>query len=209
MFYDTWDVALGSRYLTDNMQQNNVAHVACHKTISCSPSIVQHHKIKTNINLIFIQPVVVNCSIIPSIRCDGEIRCKHMVLMFLLACTPIRSHPPLILPRIPKYQRLAPQSMALWDSCMLTKNRRPQPSSSYIRSMRKDFRCTEQIHSQIVRLDRDDVMNLSMCTRASPASTDELLYSIVRMPKMYVASSCPLSAACNMCWSPSALEPNL
>jgi hypothetical protein len=114
MFYDTWDVAPGSRYLTGNVQQNNVAHVTYHKTISYSPSIVQHHKIKTNINLIFFQPVVVNFSIIPSIRCDGEIRCKHLVLMFPPTCPTARSHPSLILPRVSKDQRLAPRSMALW-----------------------------------------------------------------------------------------------
>jgi hypothetical protein len=87
-------------------------------------------------------------------------------------------------------------------SCMSAKNRRPQPSSSYLRSMMTVFQCTERIHSRIIRSDRDDVMNLSMCNRASLIFTDELLYSIVRMPKRYAAFPCPLSATCSMCWSP-------
>jgi hypothetical protein len=94
-------------------------------------------------------------------------------------------------------------------SCTSTKNRRPQPSSSYLRSIRTAFQCTKRIHSWIIRSARDGVMNFSTCTRASSTSNGELLYSIVRMPKMYAASSCPLSAAYSMCWSPSDLEPNL
>jgi hypothetical protein len=93
-------------------------------------------------------------------------------------------------------------------SCVSAKNRCPQLSSSYLLSMMTVFQCTEQIHSRIVRSDRDDMLNLSTCNRASSTSTSELLYSIMRIPKMYTASSCLLSATCSMCWSPSALEPN-
>jgi hypothetical protein len=151
--------------------------------------------------------VVVACPIIPSIP-TGELHCKHLVLMSPLACLTARSHPHLNLPHIPKDQRLAPRSMALWEVTS-AKNRRLQPSSSYLRSMRTTFQCIEQIHFWIIRSARDDMMNLLTCTRASSTSTNEFLYSIVRMPKMYAASSCLLSATCNMCWSPSALEPNL
>jgi hypothetical protein len=90
-----------------NIKQSNVAHIACHKTISYSTSIVQHHHIKTNIiNLI---------SPKSWLRCVGEYRCKHLVLMSPPACLAARSHPPLMLPHVPKDQRLAPRSMALWE----------------------------------------------------------------------------------------------
>jgi hypothetical protein len=92
-------------------------------------------------------------------------------------------------------------------SCM-AKNRRPQPSTSYLLSVMTVFQCTERIHSWIVRSNRGSVLHLSTCNRVSSTSTGELLYSIVRILKMYVASSCPLSATCSMCWRPSALEPS-
>jgi hypothetical protein len=88
------------------------------------------------------------------------------------------------------------------------KNRRPQPSSSYLLSMTTVFQCIERIHSRIIRSDRGGMLNLSTCNRASSTSTGELLYSIVRIPKMYAALSCSLSTAYSMCWSPSALEPS-
>jgi hypothetical protein len=150
--------------------------------------------------------VVVVCLIIPSIP-THEHRCKHMVLMSPPACPTAWSHPPLIPPCVSKDQRLAPRSMTLWEA-LPAKNRCPQPSSSYIRSFRTTFQCTERIHSQIVLSARDDVMNFSMCTRTSSTSTGELLYSIVMMLKLYSTSLCPLFAAYSMCWSPSALEPN-
>jgi hypothetical protein len=83
-------------------------------------------------------------------------------------------------------------------SCMSTKNQRLQPSSSYLRSVTTVFQRTERIHSRIVRSDMDNVMNLSTYNRASSTFIGELLYSIVRMPKMYAALSCLLSAACSI-----------
>jgi hypothetical protein len=129
------------------------------------------------------------------------------VLMCTPACLATRSHPPLMLPHIPKDQRLAPRSMALWE-VLHSKEPTPQPNSSYFLSMMIVFQRTERFHSWIVQLDRGGVLNLSMCNKASLTSTGELLYSIVRIPKMYVASLCLLSAACSMCWSPSTLEPS-
>jgi hypothetical protein len=93
-------------------------------------------------------------------------------------------------------------------SCTLAKNQCPQRSSSYLRSVMTVFQRTKRIHSWIIWTYKDGVLNLSTCNRASSTSTGELLYSIVMMPKMYAGSSCLLSAACSMCWSPSALEPN-
>jgi hypothetical protein len=84
------------------------------------------------------------------------------------------------------------------------KNRHPQPSPSYLLSVMTVFQRTERI----IRSDRGGVLNLSTCNRASSTSNGELLYSIVRIPKMYAALSCLLSAAYSMCWSPSALEPS-
>jgi hypothetical protein len=81
-------------------------------------------------------------------------------------------------------------------------------SAKNLRSMRTASQHTEQIHFWIVRSARDDMMNLSKCTGASSTSTDELLYTIMRMPNMYTASSWPLYAAWSMFWSLSALEPN-
>jgi hypothetical protein len=92
-------------------------------------------------------------------------------------------------------------------SCM-SKNRCPQPSSLYLLSVMTVFQCTKRIHSRIVQPDRGGMLNLSMCNRASMTSTRELLYSIVRILKMYAASSCPFSTAYSMSWSPSALEPS-
>jgi hypothetical protein len=88
------------------------------------------------------------------------------------------------------------------------KSRHPQPSSSYLLNVMTVFQCTGQIHSRIVWSDRGGVLILSMCNRASSTSTGNLLYSIVRIPKMYAASSCSLSTTGSMCWSPSALEPS-
>jgi hypothetical protein len=88
-----------------------------------------------------------------------------------------------------------------------TKNRWPQPSTSYLLSVMTTFQRTEWIHFRIVRSDRGDVLNLMMCNMASSTSTDKLLYSIMRIPKMYATSSCPLPAVCSMCWSPFALNP--
>jgi hypothetical protein len=130
--------------------------------------------------------------------CVGECHCKHLVLMSLLACPTARSHPSLTLPRVPQDQRLAPRSMALWE---VLHGKEPMPPTSYLLSMMTVFQRTESIHSQIIRLDRGGVLNLSTCNRASYTSTGELLYSIMRSPKMYGASSCSL------CRSPSALEP--
>jgi hypothetical protein len=96
----------------------------------------------------------------------------------------------------------------LWDVLHIGKEPTPQPSSSYLKSVRIAFQRTERIHSWVILAARDDVVNLSTRTRASSTSTIEFLYSIVRMQKMYAASSCPLSAAYSICWSPSALEPN-
>jgi hypothetical protein len=123
------------------------------------------------------------------------------------ACPAARSHPPLMLPRVPNDQRLAPRSMALWE-VLHGKELTPQPSSSYLLSMMTIFQHTEWIHSRIIRSDRGGVLNLSTCNRASLTSTSKLLYSTVRIPKMYVASSCPLFVVCSMCSSPSALEPS-
>jgi hypothetical protein len=90
-----------------NIKQGNVAPIACHKTISYNTSIVQHHYIKTNIiNLISSKLWLWRV---------GECRCKHLVLMSPPACLAARSHPPLMLPRVPKDQRLAPRSMVLWE----------------------------------------------------------------------------------------------
>jgi hypothetical protein len=90
-----------------NIKQMNVAPIACHKTISYNTSIVQHHHIKTNIiNLISSKPWLWRVR---------ECRYKHLVLMSQPACSATRIHPPLMLPRVPKDQRLAPQSMALWE----------------------------------------------------------------------------------------------
>jgi hypothetical protein len=90
-----------------NIKQSNVAPIACHKTILYNTSIVQYHHNKTNIiNLI---------SSKLWLWCVGECRCKHLVFMSPPACPAARSHPPLMLPRVPKDQRLAPRSMALWD----------------------------------------------------------------------------------------------
>jgi hypothetical protein len=90
-----------------NIKQSNVAPIACHKTISYNTSIVQHHHIKTNIiNLISSKPWLLRVV---------ECRCKHLVLMSPPACPAARSHPSLILPHVPKDQRLAPWSMALWE----------------------------------------------------------------------------------------------
>jgi hypothetical protein len=84
-----------------------MAPIPCHKTISYNTSIVQHHNIKTNIiNLISSKPWLWRV---------GECHCKHLVLMSPPACLATRSHPPLMLPHVPKDQRLAPQSMALWE----------------------------------------------------------------------------------------------
>jgi hypothetical protein len=76
------------------------------------------------------------------------------------------------------------------------KNRRPEPSSSYLLSVMTVFQRTERIHSQIIRSDRGGMLNLSMCNGASSTSTGDLLYSIMRIPKMYAASSCSLPTVC-------------
>jgi hypothetical protein len=90
-----------------NIKQRNVSPIACHKTISYNTSIVQHHHIKTNIiNLISSKPWLWHV---------GECRCKDLVIMSPPACAAARSHPPLMLPHVPKDQRLALWSMALWE----------------------------------------------------------------------------------------------
>jgi hypothetical protein len=182
-----------------NIKQSNVSPIACHKTISYNTFIVQHHHIKTNIiNLISSKPWLWHV---------GECRCKDLVIMSPPACAAARSHPPLMLPHVPKDQRLALWSMALWED-LHGKEPMPQPSFSHLLSMMTIFQRTKLIHSRIIRSDRGGVLNLSMCNRASSTSTGELLYSIMRIPKMFVASSCLLFAACSMCWSPSAPEPS-
>jgi hypothetical protein len=80
-------------------------------------------------------------------------------------------------------------------SCTLAKDQCPQPSFSYLLSVMTVFQRTERIHSRIIQSDRDSMLNLSTCNMASSTSIGELLYSIVRIPKMYAASSCPLSTA--------------
>jgi hypothetical protein len=139
--------------------------------------------------------------------CVGECCCKHLMLMSPPACPATRSHPPLMLPHIPKDQRLAPRSMALWE-VLHGKELMPPTKILILLSVMTVFQCTEWIHSQIIQSDRGGVLNLTMCNRASSTSTGELLYSIMRIPKMYATSSCSLFVACSMCWSPSTLEPS-
>jgi hypothetical protein len=138
----------------------------------------------------------------------GECRYKHLVLMSPPACSAARSRPPLMFPHVPKDQCLAPRSMALWEVLHVGKEPMPPTKLLILLIMMIVFQRTEWIHSRIVRSDRDGVLNLSMCNMASSTSTGELLYSIMRIPKMYAASSCLLSATYSMCWSSSTLEPN-
>jgi hypothetical protein len=182
------------------MKQSNVAPIACHKTISYITSIVQHHHIKTNIiNLI---PPNSGCGMLENVAANIWCTCLYQH---------VRLHKIIHISYSHTFLKIIAWHPRVWHcgrSCTSAKNRRPQPSSSYLLSMMTIFQCTERIHSRIVRLDRDDVLNLSTCNMACLTSTGELLYSIVRIPKMYVASSCLLSTACSMCLSPSALEPS-
>jgi hypothetical protein len=111
-----------------NIKQSNVAPIACHKTISYITSIVQHHHIKTNIiNLITSKPWLWHV---------GECHCKHLVLMSPPACPDARSHPPLIIPRITKDQRLAPRSMTLWE--VLHVGKEPMPPTKLLIPFKRD-----------------------------------------------------------------------
>jgi hypothetical protein len=110
-----------------NIKQSNIAHIACHKTISYNTSIVQHHHIKTNIiNLISSKPWLWRV---------GECCCKHLVLMSPPACPATRCHPPPMLPRVPKDQRLAPHSMALWE---VLHGKEPSPPTKLLIPFKRD-----------------------------------------------------------------------
>jgi hypothetical protein len=110
-----------------NIKQSNIAPIACHKTISYTTSIVQHHHIKTNIiNLI---------SSKPWLWCVGECRCKHLVLMSPPACPAAQSHPPLMLPRALKDRCLAPRSMTLWE---VLHGKEPTPPTKLLIPFKRD-----------------------------------------------------------------------
>jgi hypothetical protein len=123
MGFCIWMTAI-NRY---NIKQSNLASIACQKTISYNISIVQHHHIKTNIiNLISSKPWLWRV---------GECHCKLLVLMSPPACQAARSHPPLMLPRIPKNQCLAPRSMALLE---VLHGKEPTPPTKLLLPFKRD-----------------------------------------------------------------------
>jgi hypothetical protein len=123
MGFCIWMMAI-NRY---NIKQSNVARIACHKIISYNTSIVQHHHIKTNIiNLISSKSWLWRV---------GACRCKHLVLMSPPACPAARIHPPVMLPRVPKDQCLAPQSMVLWE---VLQDKEPMPPTNLLIPFKHD-----------------------------------------------------------------------